>query len=376
VKSNPVVCQFSEYFLDFRESLIENLLLVCNAIVISRSTNLSVMKDYLPQLLENEQTVSCSHYKRLIRFFNISDSANNKLIDCILGMIYKTLSESVKYLILDGTQWKRGEKCIHLLTLCIVYHGIAIPIYWHQLNKKGGHSSEEDRQKLFTEACERYQLSGKILLADREFIGEKWLSFLVSKKIDFIIRMSKTCYKIPISESLGFVYSKLEKMALKAKKTKKSVIKQFQMKGNTYSVVIVKNDKNDPSEPLMYFISTLQDKTQILDGYRIRWQIEICFKHLKTNGFHLEDLNFSKDSKICLMVALVVMAYVLSVQQGLENKVEKKKIYRNKPSRLAISYFRQGLSIIKAKIWSLKRFIGVLNDIFKNANQGKLLYVQ
>ena len=159
----------------------------------------------------------------------------------------------------------------------------------HQLNKKGGHSSEEDRQKLFTEACERYQLSGKILLADREFIGEKWLSFLVSKKIDFIIRMSKTCYKKPISESLGFVYSKLEKMALKARKTKKSVLKQFQMKGNTYSVVIIKNDKDDPLEPLVYFISTLQDKTQILDGYRIRWQIEICFKHLKSNAAPLGD---------------------------------------------------------------------------------------
>ena len=75
-------------------------------------------------------------------------------------------------------------------------------------------------------------------------------------------------------------------------------------------------------------------------------------------------------------MALVVMAYVLSVQQGLENKVEKKKIDRNKPSRLATSYFRQGISIIKAKIWSLKRFIGLLNDIFKNADQGKLLYVQ
>ena len=85
-------------------------------------------------------------------------------------------------------------------------------------------------------------------------------------------------------------------------------------------------------------------------------------------GFNLEDLNFSKDSKICLMMALVVMAYVLSVQQELENKVEKQKIYRNKPSRLAISYFRQGLSIVKAKVWSLKRFISVLNNIFKNAN--------
>lgn len=77
-------------------------------------------------------------------------------------------------------------------------------------------------------------------------------------------------------------------------------------------------------------------------------------------GVNLEGLNFCQDYKICLMVAFVVMAYVLSIQQGLENKVEKKKIYRNKPSRLAISYFRQGLSIIKAKIWSLKRFIGLL----------------
>ena len=72
--------------------------------------------------------------------------------------------------------------------------------------------------------------------------------------------MSKTCYKKSISESLGFVYSKLEKMALKARKTKKSVLKQFQMKGNTYSVGIVKNDKDDPSEPLMYFISTFKIK--------------------------------------------------------------------------------------------------------------------
>ncbi len=83
-------------------------------------------------------------------------------------------------------------------------------------------------------------------------------------------------------------------MALKAKKTKKSVIKQFQMKGNTYSVVIVKNDKDNPLEPLVYFISTLQDKTQILDEYRIRWHrgtpSQICFKYLKSNGFNLEDL--------------------------------------------------------------------------------------
>jgi hypothetical protein len=93
-------------------------------------------------------------------------------------------------------------------------------------------------------------------------------------------------------------------------------------------------------------------------------------------GINLEDLNFRVDSKICLMVALVVMAYVLSICQGLETNIEKKKIYKDKPSRLAISYFIRGLSIIKAKAWSLRRFIEFLNDIFKNVDDGRLLYVQ
>ena len=51
------------------------------------------------------------------------------------------------------------------------YSHLLATVARHQLNKKGGHSSEEDRQKLFIEACERYQLSGKILLADCDWAG-------------------------------------------------------------------------------------------------------------------------------------------------------------------------------------------------------------
>jgi hypothetical protein len=53
---HPLVSKFSSPFLDIRESIIETLFLVCNAIIVSRSTNLFVLKDYLPSLLENEQT--------------------------------------------------------------------------------------------------------------------------------------------------------------------------------------------------------------------------------------------------------------------------------------------------------------------------------
>lgn len=87
------------------------------------------------------------------------------------------LSGQIKYLILDATEWKRGNKIYHLLTLCIVYFEVAIPIYWQQLDKNGGHSSQEDRKELLLQTCNSYQLAGKILFADREFTGQKWLLF-------------------------------------------------------------------------------------------------------------------------------------------------------------------------------------------------------
>lgn len=60
---------------------------------------------------------------------------------------------------------------MHLLTLCVVYKNVTIPFYWHQLNKKGGHSSQEDRKELIKDAIKIFDLSKKILIADREFVA-------------------------------------------------------------------------------------------------------------------------------------------------------------------------------------------------------------
>ena len=83
--SHPLVSKFSSSFLDFRLTVLQNLFLICNAIIISRSTSLYVLKDYLPALLENEQTKSLSHYKRLMRFFGLGKP--DLLIECILKWV-------------------------------------------------------------------------------------------------------------------------------------------------------------------------------------------------------------------------------------------------------------------------------------------------
>ncbi len=352
------VSPYRTYFSSFSDGIIKNLFLISSAIITARSTNLNTLKDSLPQLLENEKTLPDSHYKRLIRFFRMEKP--DELVRCILKFIYRLLSDRVKYLVLDGTQWERGSKKVHLLMLCVVYGNIAIPIYWHQLDKKG-HSSEADREKLITEARGYFNLKGKILLADREFVGQQWLNFLVDSGIDFVIRMSETCYKIPISEATGAAYSKLQKQAYKRKR---GVFKQFHMNGNTFSVVILKNPKEDLKEPLLYFISTLTDKVRIAETYRIRWKIETCFKHLKSNGFNLEQLNFKDNDKILLLVAIVVMAYVLSIQQGLTNTRTTLKTYKDCSKTLAVSIFRQGLAKIKARVWSLLHFFCLLQEVF------------
>jgi hypothetical protein len=93
----------------------------------------------------------------------------------------------------------------------------------------------------------------------------------------------------------------------------------------------------------------------------------------------MEDLNFKDDNKIVLMMSIVVMAYVLSIVQGVkETKVKKPlyKKYRSGQRLLAISLFRIGLSKLKQSVWNLKRFIESLGEIFRSKPKLSTLLVQ
>ncbi len=92
---------------------------------------------------------------------------------------------------LDRTNWKLGAKDVDLLILCIAARRVRIPILWTMLDDGGG-SSMQDRMTLM----ERYlaifgAASIRILLADREFIGNQWFEFLVKNNIPFAIRVKE-----------------------------------------------------------------------------------------------------------------------------------------------------------------------------------------
>jgi hypothetical protein len=54
----------------------------------------------------------------------------------------------------------------------VLVEGVAVPIYWVQLEKIGA-SSQEERKAMFETAFLLFDLSGMTLLADREYVGKK-----------------------------------------------------------------------------------------------------------------------------------------------------------------------------------------------------------
>jgi hypothetical protein len=73
--------------------------------------------------------------------------------------------------------------------LAVVYRGAAIPVYWLPLNKRGNSNSRE-RIALVKRFINRFGKSRiKGLLADREFMGDPWMGWLLKERIPFYIRI-------------------------------------------------------------------------------------------------------------------------------------------------------------------------------------------
>ncbi|MDX1908935.1 MAG: transposase [Bacteroidia bacterium] len=117
---------------------------------------------------------------------------------------------------------------------------------------------------------------------------------------------------------------------------------------------------------LLPALTTLPSARYAAATYRLRWKIECMFKHLKTNGYHLEDLNLKSPGKTRLMLALVATAYLIAVREGWKrkNKIPLKN-YPNGTRWPACSIFRAGLAYLIEKSQHLQRFLAYIESIIR-----------
>ena len=143
------------------------------ALIKVRTVNLTDLATALPGKAKVD-----SKYKRLQRFFK-EVSLDFRLV---AKLIVSWLPEGPWILAMDRTNWMIGQWSINILYLAIVYNGVAIPILWNCLPKKGN-SNTTERIALMNHFLAIFGID-KIdyLVVDREFVGGEWISYLIESE--------------------------------------------------------------------------------------------------------------------------------------------------------------------------------------------------
>ena len=348
-----------QYAQELSPALLNNLVLIGCAILVKETVNLNKLKNHISVLIEQKTTLTDSHYRRLTRFFHYP-VAKRKLWKWLIMWLIDYVKQwdgrsMTYYLTLDGTSWQFGKTHIHLLVLSLVYRGVSLPLYWVNLAKKG-HSSQRERIRLIQQANKLYPLKGMCILADREYVGKDWFKFLTTNEIYFIIRLTKQDYKHQISKGRRR-YSSLLKSAM----NKHLCGQWFDLEQQRYQFVALHHDdQSNTTDPLVLLLSnTNWSHRQIADRYRIRWFTECLFKHLKSNGFEIEELGMTSLPKIRLLIAIVVVVYVVCVGEGFRQFPKIRGKYKHDPEKefkAREAVFRRGYSVVARELANVAQF--------------------
>lgn len=355
----PHLRKFSDLYDKYGLGAVKNLWLLTCLLPIARTVNLNKLKDYVGGLLGKQKTEPSSHYRRLTRFFEDWGGHQDFLRDLMCQNLRLLKKMGFKTLVMDGTSWKIGETEVHYLVLSVLAGNVAVPIYWVQLEKLGA-SSQSERKEMFDQALSLFDLKGMTLLADREYVGVEWFKYLKTNNIHFVIRLRLGDYEADVNAAKGSSYCQMyQKSAAKDK----TLAKQLHIGSETYKVVMMPNPKIEAEEPVFIFLTTLTDASKAAQAYVKRWKIECLFRHLKTNGYHLEDLNLKNTGKNLLMFAIAATAYVLAIREG-EKRIDKipNNKYADGSHWPETSIFREGLAILTSICY---QFVDFLNHVFK-----------
>ena len=369
----PTSDEVKEYFPFIHQAFVKVFLALLFLVIREGTVNLNKAKKSLGLALGVKGLNQKAAYKRLIRFFKMS----HVMCFCI-GVSYLMFSilnpcEAI-YLAIDRTNWQIGNRNkmnINVLVIGMVLaNGCFIPLVWQQLEKKGNSNQLERNTllKLFVELFlprlpQHFETKRFVMLGDREFIGKEWFK-LLCKRMRFVMRVRRDDYLFQVAESWNTTVAKALRKIERLCKRDGFVYLSISMDGKTYYYVVVPNLQKGAkkSDKWVRFVSNIADLQMIREAYQERWQIEVFFKHCKTNGFRLEDMNLTQTEKVMLMIAVVGCAYVLAIRAGIledERRPIKKQYFKKQEKE----YRRQ--SIFSLGYEQLEAYIFDLNDLIQ-----------
>ena len=281
--------------------------------------------------------------------------------DLIARLIFALLPHKPPYSIaMDRTNWKFGQTNINILVLAIVYKGVAFPILFKLMPKRGNSNTTERIQiinhyiRLFGKESIHY------LVADREFVGEHWIDYLNFNQIEYHIRIRDNFWVMNPKSGSHFKATWLFS-DLKLNQTK--FLHSIYYVNNQLCYLSASKIKNKEGKPEYQIIISFCKPEIAQKIYKERWQIETAFRAMKTSGFNIEDTHLTEIERIEKLVALVTIAFTWAYLIGiyLHEQVKPIRILNNE--KRAKSFFKYGLTYIATSLLNSEFQSDI--DIFK-----------
>lgn len=296
-----------------------------------------------------------SRYKRIKRFFSgftIDFAVVAYWIVWLFG-----LDTGVLYISMDRTNWRWGRSDINVLMLSLVYKGIALPVCWSLLEKRGN-SNTGERIAVMTKFISQFgkeRIAG--ILADREFVGIEWFAWLKKEQIPFCIRIRKntlTTNRRGGEANVGVLFRDLKVNEQRVLPDTRMIWEQ-----RVYLSALRLEDGE------LLIVATDKLLADPIGHYGKRWQIETLFGCLKSKGFNFEDTHIVEPERIDRLLVLLTVAFAWAHKVG-EWRHEEKAIRVKKHGRKAQSWFRYGLDCLRDALFNTKTQPQLNLGIFMN----------
>lgn len=304
------------------------------AILQVKTVNLSEIATAL-----NPTVKVLSSYRRLQRFFAKFELEDDLIARWVMSLIPRP--QSGYCLVFDRTTWFFGRTPLNLLVLAVSYHGVAFPVYWLYLPHQG--NSDTLHRVMLLELF--ISTFGKncidTVLADREFVGEEWFTYLHQQQLRFVIRL-KANFIATHRQRHCSVKRLFAHLAVKQSQTLK---RRYTVLGVSVYLAGLRLSQQD-----WLIVATTTHPHTMLQDYARRWTIETLFGCLKSRGFRFEETHLTDPDRLSKMVALLTLltlwAFKVGQWQHTRTPVQKKK-----HGRPAKSLFRLGLDALRTCVF-------------------------
>lgn len=327
----PLVSTLSPHF-GLSKTRLETFAVLLAGLANCRTVNLSHLASQFPG-----DALLASNYRRLQRFFQyvrVDEDVAARLIVRLLSL------KGPKLLALDRTNWKLGKADINILVLAVVTRRFKVPLMWSFLSHRGN-SSTTQRKELIQRYLRVFGASSvEALLADREFIGDEWMAYLVENNVPFVIRLREDMH-IDTEDGRRLQLRSLLRKRRSGKWTG-WLPGMEHVSGNSLRF----EGRRIRDGELLLVATNIPAPKNALRLYRKRWGIECLFADAKTRGFNIEDTHITDHAKLATLLVVVALAMTWAYRcasQSMGRQGIRKKTHK----RRAKSWFRVGLDTLR-----------------------------